>query len=203
MAFGGSEGGATILDLHSGALSKGTTFVNIFLLQPDIFTSQEFKVYKNVRTKIMESVSHTFGVAPELLHLTHPTFFSRLNERPAQSLNDEYWHPHVDKETYQSFHYTSLLYLNDFGNDFKGGRFVFIDPDHRNRTIEPKKGEIFSSIVLNAVVNKSFSGRVSMFTSGSENLHFVEKVTSGERYALTVSFTCDIAAAIKDPEVPK
>lgn len=42
-----------------------------------------------------------------------------------------------------------------------------------------------------------------MFTSGSENLHFVEKVTSGERYALTVSFTCDIEAAIKDPEVPK
>lgn len=144
MAFGGSEGGATILDLHSGALSKGTTFVNIFLLQPDLFTSQEFKVYKNVRTKIMESVAHTFGVSVDLLHLTHPTFFSRLNDRPAQSLNDEYWHAHVDKETYQSFHYTSLLYLNDFGADFKGGRFVFIDPDHRNRTIEPKKGELFS-----------------------------------------------------------
>jgi hypothetical protein len=166
MAFGGSEGGATILDLHSGALSKGTTFVNIFLLQPDIFTSQEFKVYKNVRTKIMESVAHTFGVAPERLHLTHPTFFSRLNDRPAQSLNDEYWHAHVDKETYQSFHYTSLLYLNDFGNDFKGGRFVFIDPDHRNRTIEPKKGEILSSVTLNAVVNKPKISRSCV------NVHF-------------------------------
>jgi hypothetical protein len=43
------------------------------------------------------------------------------------------------------------------------------------------------------------TGRVSMFTSGSENRHMVERVTSGERYALTVSFTCDTASAISDP----
>lgn len=30
--FGGSDGGASILDLHSGALSKGDTFINIFTL---------------------------------------------------------------------------------------------------------------------------------------------------------------------------
>lgn len=45
----------------------------------------------------------------------------------------------------------------------------------------------------------SFIGRVSMFTSGSENLHEVERVQSGTRYALTVSFTCDPNAAISDP----
>jgi len=44
-----------------------------------------------------------------------------------------------------------------------------------------------------------FLGRVSIFTSGSENLHLVEKVKSGIRYALTVSFTCDQDAAISDP----
>lgn len=43
-----------------------------------------------------------------------------------------------------------------------------------------------------------FSGRVSIFTSGSENLHLVERVKSGIRYALTVSFTCDEYAAISD-----
>lgn len=42
-------------------------------------------------------------------------------------------------------------------------------------------------------------GRVSMFTSGSENLHVVEKVQSGTRYALTISFTCDPNAAISNP----
>ena len=48
-----------------------------------------------------------------------------------------------------------------------------------------------------------FTGRVSMFTSGSENLHHVEKVTSGTRYALTVSFTCDQKYAIDDPSLSK
>lgn len=38
-----------------------------------------------------------------------------------------------------------------------------------------------------------------MFTSGSENLHAVEKVQSGIRYALTISFTCNPDAAISDP----
>jgi hypothetical protein len=41
-----------------------------------------------------------------------------------------------------------------------------------------------------------------MFTSGSENLHYVERVMSGTRYALTVSFTCDQKYAIDDPSLP-
>lgn len=32
LSFGGSSGGASILDLHSGALSKGEDFVNIYKL---------------------------------------------------------------------------------------------------------------------------------------------------------------------------
>lgn len=40
-----------------------------------------------------------------------------------------------------------------------------------------------------------------MFTSGAENPHFVERVTSGTRYALTVSFTCDQNEAISDPNI--
>lgn len=87
------------------------------------------------------------------------------------------------QETYKSFHFTSLLYLNDYGKDFQGGRFVFVDKDNVNSTVEPRKA------------------RVSMFTSGAENLHFVEKVTSGVRYAITVSFTCDPTFAIADPTV--
>lgn len=38
-----------------------------------------------------------------------------------------------------------------------------------------------------------------MFTSGSENLHAVEKIRSGTRYALTISFTCNMNKAISDP----
>lgn len=84
------------------------------------------------------------------------------------------------QETYKSFHYTTLLYLGDYNIDFKGGRFVFVD-EKFNRTVEPRKA------------------RLSMFTSGRENLHYVEKVTSGIRYAMTISFTCDQQYAIQDP----
>lgn len=76
-----------------------------------------------------------------------------------------------------------MVYLNDYNKDFEGGRFIFIDANNVNSTVEPRKG------------------RVSMFTSGHENLHAVERVTSGTRYALTVSFTCDFNAAISDPTI--
>ena len=82
-------------------------------------------IYKVVRTKIQHAVAHNFGVPANKIFLTKPTFFSRMTNVSAQTIHDEYWHPHVDKETYQSFDYTSLLYLNDYGRDFEGGRFIF------------------------------------------------------------------------------
>lgn len=181
--LGGSDGGASILDLHSGALSKGQGFVDIYTLPEakKIFNSADFAIYKVVKTKIQHAVAHNFGIPSNKIFLTKPTFFSRMTNVSAKTIHDEYWHPHVDKETYESFHYTTLLYLNDFGRDFEGGRFMFIDKNNVKTIVEPRKG------------------RVSMFTSGSENLHVVEKVQSGTRYALTISFTCDPNAAISDP----
>ncbi|XP_047465235.1 urotensin-2 receptor 2 isoform X2 [Mugil cephalus] len=168
LALAGSEGGASILDLHSGALSMGKQFVNI---------------YRNVRNRIQAVIAETFGLDPALMYLTKPTFFSRINSTAAKTQHDEYWHPHIDKVTYGSFDYTSLLYLSDYGSDFSGGRFIFMD-QNGNRTVEPR------------------AGRVSFFSSGSENLHRVERVTWGTRYAITVSFTCDPAHAISDPTLP-
>ncbi|XP_078041584.1 2-oxoglutarate and iron-dependent oxygenase domain-containing protein 3 [Augochlora pura] len=185
--LGGSDGGASILDLHTGALSKGKAFIDIYTLPEakKIFNSADLAIYKVVKTKIHHAVAHHFGVPANKIYLTMPTFFSQMTNVSAKTIHDEYWHPHVDKETYKSFFYTSLLYLNDYERDFEGGRFIYIDKDNVNTTVEPRKG------------------RVSMFTSGSENLHAVEKVQSGTRYALTVSFTCDPSAAISEPSYPK
>lgn len=168
LALAGSDGGASILDLHSGALSMGKQFVNI---------------YREVRGRIQAVIAETFDLDPSLLYLTKPTFFSRINSTLAKTQHDEYWHPHIDKVTYGSFDYTSLLYLSDYGTDFTGGRFIFMD-SNGNRTVEPR------------------AGRVSFFSSGSENLHRVEQVSWGTRYAITVSFTCDPAHAISDPAMP-
>ncbi|XP_049872179.1 2-oxoglutarate and iron-dependent oxygenase domain-containing protein 3-like [Pectinophora gossypiella] len=183
---GGSAGGASILDLHSGALSKGTHYINIYKNEDtkNLFTENDFNIYRVVKEKIRYAVGHHFGISPNKIYLTHTTFFSELTAKKAAGIHDEYWHPHVDKETYPHFHYTTLLYLGDYNIDFKGGRFVFID-EKFNRTVEPRKG------------------RLSMFTSGAENRHYVEKVSSGIRYAITVSFTCDKNHAIEDPSINK
>ncbi|XP_051851610.1 2-oxoglutarate and iron-dependent oxygenase domain-containing protein 3 isoform X2 [Antechinus flavipes] len=165
LSLGGSEGGASILDLHSGALSFGKHFVNL---------------YSDVRQKIQHAIGQAFDINFSSMYLTKPTFFSRINSTEAKTTHDEYWHPHIDKVTYGSFDYTSLLYLSDYMEDFGGGRFMFMEEGF-NKTVEPKVG------------------RVSFFTSGSENLHQVEKVHWGTRYAITISFTCNPDHGIGDP----
>ncbi|XP_014442194.1 2-oxoglutarate and iron-dependent oxygenase domain-containing protein 3 [Tupaia chinensis] len=184
LSLGGSDGGASILDLHSGALSVGKHFVNLYRYFGDkiqnIFSEEDFQLYREVRQKVQLTVANAFGISPSSLHLTKPTFFSRINSTEAQTAHDEYWHAHVDKVTYGSFDYTSLLYLSDYLQDFGGGRFVFVEAG-ANKTVEPR------------------AGRLSFFTSGSENLHRVEEVRWGTRYAMTIAFTCNPDHGITDP----
>ncbi|XP_060591981.1 2-oxoglutarate and iron-dependent oxygenase domain-containing protein 3-like [Ruditapes philippinarum] len=184
LSYGGSTGGASILDLHSGALSMGEKFVNIYKILPDGdgFKEEDFAMYRRVKNKIHQAISEYFGISKSSVYLTKPTFFSRMNTTEAKTAHDEYWHKHIDKITYGSFHYTSLLYLTTYGADFTGGRFIFVDGE-KETAIEPRLG------------------RVSFFTSGSENIHYVEKLETGVRYAITISFTCDPKMSISDPEV--
>ncbi|XP_012511900.1 PREDICTED: 2-oxoglutarate and iron-dependent oxygenase domain-containing protein 3 [Propithecus coquereli] len=187
LSLGGSDGGASILDLHSGALSVGKHFVNLYRYFGDkirtIFSEEDFRLYRDVRQKVQLTIAEAFGISPSSLHLTKPTFFSRINSTAARTAHDEYWHAHVDKVTYGSFDYTSLLYLSDYLEDFGGGRFVFME-EGANKTVEPR------------------AGRVSFFTSGSENLHRVEKVHWGTRYAITIAFSCNPDHGIADPAFP-
>lgn len=98
MALGGSSGGATILDLHSGALSYKDQFINVKTQKDKQFiTAAERAIYRLVKAKIQKSISKTFGLNFNSLYLTHPTFFSRLTNVGAKTIHDEYWHPHVDK----------------------------------------------------------------------------------------------------------
>ncbi|XP_065669672.1 2-oxoglutarate and iron-dependent oxygenase domain-containing protein 3 [Hydra vulgaris] len=182
MELGGGSGGATILDLHSGALSHKDKFINIYTVNSNIFNRSHFLIYTKIKEAIRLMIAKEFEIDEKHLYLTKPTFFSRLNNVPPQTKHDEYWHPHIDRITYESFYYTSLLYLSNYNDDFTGGRFFFVDK-HSNQTIEPR------------------FGRVSFFTSGSENKHYVERVENGTRFALTVSFTCDKKYSILDPGV--
>eukprot|EP00747_Dinoflagellata_sp_TGD_P024462 gnl/TRDRNA2_/TRDRNA2_130563_c0_seq1.p1 gnl/TRDRNA2_/TRDRNA2_130563_c0~~gnl/TRDRNA2_/TRDRNA2_130563_c0_seq1.p1 ORF type:complete len:497 (-),score=56.89 gnl/TRDRNA2_/TRDRNA2_130563_c0_seq1:239-1729(-) len=81
----------------------------------------------------------------------------------------EYWTGHVDKANIEAYDYAALLYLNTQGEHFKGGDFVFVDPDE-DLLISPRLG------------------RLVTFTGGPENLHQVRKVTSGARFVLAMWF---------------
>lgn len=171
------SGGVAVFDLSSGALSNGTQFVNLYKLlgndeRTKVLRSKSLDIFQRVKNKILSALAMSFRVPAESLYLTSPVFFSRMTTKPAKTMNDEYWNVHVDMKTYGKFHYTTLLYLSTFGDEFYGGRFIFLDPI-RNVTVEPR------------------FGRVSVFTSGSENPHMVEKLTQGVRYAMTIPFTCD------------
>uniref|UniRef100_A0A493T2Y2 2-oxoglutarate and iron dependent oxygenase domain containing 3 n=1 Tax=Anas platyrhynchos platyrhynchos TaxID=8840 RepID=A0A493T2Y2_ANAPP len=168
-----NEGGCRRIEKGASLFKWGLYAVSTFSVLCCVLCS-------DVRRRIQEKIAQTFGISSSAMYLTKPTFFSRINSTEAKTTHDEYWHPHIDKVTYGSFDYTSLLYLSDYAEDFGGGRFVFMD-EGSNKTIEPR------------------TGRVSFFTSGSENLHRVEKVRWGTRYAVTISFTCNPDHGIGDP----
>ncbi|XP_018397403.1 PREDICTED: 2-oxoglutarate and iron-dependent oxygenase domain-containing protein 3-like [Cyphomyrmex costatus] len=135
-----SDGGANIVLLYSGAFSKDQGFVNIYASEvKKIFNSLDTAIYKVVETKIQHAVARNFGRDINKVYLNKLLFFSRMTNKSAKTIDDEYWHPHVDKELYESLHYTVLLYLSDFNKDFEGGRFIFMDKNGVNTTVEPRK----------------------------------------------------------------
>lgn len=54
----------------------------------------------------------------------------------------------VLQDTYDAFHYTSLLYLNNYQQDFKGGRFIFLEPDNSTVVVEPRKGKVKQNVII-------------------------------------------------------
>ncbi|KAL3661002.1 hypothetical protein V7S43_014018 [Phytophthora oleae] len=176
-------GGPTIMDINTGFVRDSEGLVNIYQPErnfpnenkPGIkrFTKKEFNLYRGVVEKIRMALMKEFDL--EELYFSAPTFITRLigNESwTSAEIHDEYWHPHVDKENTKHYDYSGLLYLADFGEDFTGGLFSFID-ENTETVVEPARG------------------RLMMFTAGSENLHAVRKVETGTRYVLSLWFSCD------------
>ena len=97
LAKGGGNGGASILDLHSGALSHGDNFINLYKTHPGVFSQRDYETYRSIKNKVKAAVAEHFNLDSSQLYLSHPTFFSELTAVPAVTLHDEYWHPHIDK----------------------------------------------------------------------------------------------------------
>ncbi|KAI9025565.1 2OG-Fe(II) oxygenase superfamily-domain-containing protein [Hyaloraphidium curvatum] len=188
LGYGESTTGTAIYDVASGAVTFKDKFLDVYdavkrtharegTKQATLFTEAEADLLDDIYSRIKRVLVDRFGIAGEVF-LTRPSFFSKLSPGKAATQNDVYDEPHVDTEQYGTFAYTGLLYLANFGDDFAGGEFVFLDPDPsgaktRRSVVEPR------------------AGRLSLFTSAHENLHKVEKVTRGVRMAFTVAFSCN------------
>ncbi|KAL4686828.1 hypothetical protein H8959_018956 [Pygathrix nigripes] len=113
--------------------------------------------------------------------------------------------PEPEQVTYGSFDYTSLLYLSDYLEDFGGGRFVFME-EGANKTVEPRADPLKAvgvGVALWSLLCLLLSQAASPSSpQGSENLHRVEKVHWGTRYAITIAFSCNPDHGIEDPAFP-
>ena len=126
---------------------------------------------------------------------------------------DEYWHPHVDMNSTSHYHYSGLLYLSTYSEDFTGGKMVnitfieasefrsilviigrltFLD-NYYNETHDTYKinGKLNDLLAKPRLILEPKAGRVAIFTAGPEHTHYVEKIGGGERFTLSFWFTCD------------
>ena len=118
------------------------------------------------RTRVLEAVEAAFG---EILHCEYTGL---LCWEP-----DAIIEPHFDSNRpyLTQRHFSALVYLNDQDDDFTGGSFVFEKPACGVQVVRPHAGLLLA------------------FSSGPENVHWVERVGRGERMVLTLWFTRDAA----------
>ena len=176
-SLGVQDGAASIFDPHQCILSHRDQFIDYKqkisnLRQRRVgsdrfITKHELETYKSIATRLRKTIADEFNHNEEDLYLASPTFFSRLTAKEPRNEHDEYWHEHIDTQQYGSFAFTTLLYLSTQETDFTGG-----------------------SLVINGNPIHPIAGSMVGFTSGQENPHHVDKLSSGIRFAITTAFTC-------------
>jgi len=81
---GGGTGGPSVLDLISGAVSKGDHFIDVYKaykskgrdLDVNAFSANNLRLYCDVIHRVQQAVQSHFKVSQ--LYLSAPTFFSRI-----------------------------------------------------------------------------------------------------------------------------
>ena len=99
-----------------------------------------------------------------------------ISKFTADADHTSYGKLHADEGSVDRSHFSAVLHLQSQGSGFEGGELVFSDPlpgSHGSRELTR----------LTPV-----QGRLHMFSSGWENLHYVDRITSGVRFALPVFF---------------
>jgi hypothetical protein len=107
--------------------------------------------------------------------LTSPSYISKVTNVSTE-YSERLHQLHYDREVAPKVRYTLIIFLNSFKRDFSGGKFIIVDTENNK-----KKN----------VAVEARAGRTIGYTAGSENVHFIEKVTNGASLFITLSYTCN------------
>mmetsp|Transcript_2121 Transcript_2121/g.3278 ORF Transcript_2121/g.3278 Transcript_2121/m.3278 type:complete len:243 (-) Transcript_2121:3485-4213(-) len=190
-----SQGGPVIMDANSGYVMKpGSLLSNMYQKDSSPFSIPQLELYRQVIRRLKLQIETSLH---KPLYFTAPTFIARLSGLNStwepSTPHDEYYHPHIDAENTPHYEYSGLLYLSDYGIDFQGGLFHFLNPPSSSRLEDDKEDNNDPLLEI-----EPRRGRLLLFASTSENRHRVTRVTRGLRYALSFWFTCDKQYEFRD-----
>lgn len=154
--------------------------------------------------RLRRMVAHEWGLAPAQVRASS-AFVARIRADPEDEQTTGgggdgpgYAAAHADESSYASFHYSAVLHLHSAGDGFEGGAFVFTDPPDDDVGNATPSGGLMAAWARKLLGLRAErwqtriapqAGRALLFSSGWENVHYVEPCT-GERFALPVFFEC-------------
>jgi len=203
MIAGGGSGPVSIIELHSSTVSYGSEFLSLQKLAEShketaeklakIYTEKNLKYYHHVRIKVKKAIAEKFNIQENKLLLSSPSFFTRTTAAEPVNPIDNYFNRHSDTNQFPEFSYSAWVYLNTFNDEFTGGELVFDSFDEEYGT---------GALLYEQAVEPK-AGRLLIFSSGTENPHHDDIVTTGVKLTFTLGFTCDRNAALTDANLPK
>lgn len=163
--------------------------------------------------RLRRAVAHEYNLPLETV-APHTAFVSRWVAKGGCGSGTPV---HGDEAACVGFHYSTVLHLDTQGDSFEGGDFVFSDRATAASACACAAG---TAPLADAVVElgdelahdeKSTAGRLltrlspqrgraMMFSSGWENLHFVDEITAGVRHAMPAFFCTHAEWAEAGPE---
>jgi len=196
--------GPTIADINSGLLRDSNGVQRLYVGDDRIyFTLKEYKLYGDIFMRAKAAIAAQWGLNNDFLFFSAPTFVTRIlgnSTFSPREVHDQYWWPHSDKENTPHYDYSGLLYLSDYGIDFTGGLFSFLSPKNETTDISeirsmlengPTSGKGVKDLWREDLIVEPSAGRFVAFTAGTDSIHRVGKVKSGERYVMSMWFTCN------------
>jgi len=163
--------------------------------------------------RLRRAIAHEYGL--DLASIApHSAFVSQWVFR---GYSNSHTPLHCDEAICSDFQYSAVLHLTTQGDTFEGGDLVFSDPSadaaqvERQVALPERDGDEGARVMADDGMEgrqrtridtriAPQRGRALIFSSGWENLHFVDVIESGVRHALPAFFMTRAAWATDGPD---